>query len=231
MSFSDFNYEIARLVVFQRIELVSPLIKKFRKLFGRYLFTNFFSKFFLNKDEINKKYYDLMYQEYKFLNNFINFKNKKILSIGSGMCGLELIIDKFNHENNFSIIEKNYISKKIKYGWDDKNLEAYNNLNVLKKFIDKNQSNFNFKIYDYDKDILPKYNVDIIISLYSLDYHYDFNLYKNYIKEIFTDETEIIFDTIRPNYFNKLFNDVKIISEDSKKIHSSKRIICKELIY
>jgi len=230
MSFSNFNNEIARLVIFQRIELAPPLLKKIRKFFGRYLFTNFFTKLFLNKNKINNAYYELMLQEYIFLDNLIDLNNKNILSIGSGMCGLELIIDKLNYGNHFSIIEKNYISKKIKYGWDDKNLEAYNNLNILKKFINDNKTKSIFTIYNFDKDTLPKNSFDKIISLYSLDYHYDFNLYKDYFKEICTNQTEIIFDTIRPEYFKSIFRYVDVISEHLNTIHSSKRIICKEFI-
>ena len=57
--------------------------------------------------------------------------NKKILSVGCGMGGLEIEINKKFNSTNFDIIEKDYISKKVKYGWDDKNIEAYNSLSLL----------------------------------------------------------------------------------------------------
>lgn len=228
MRFSGLDNKIARLILLQRIELASPFISKIRKLFGRYFFTNFITKFFLSKNKINSRYYTLMNDEYKFLKKFINFEHKKILSIGSGMSGLELVIDSFHKENQFSIIEKNYVSKKVKYGWDDKNLEAYSNINILREFLKRNQTNGSFKVYDFDKDELPDYNFDIVISLYSLDYHYNFDLYKDYLKSISSDQTQIIFDTVRPDYFKDIFNKVEIISSTEKKIHSSKRIICKE---
>jgi hypothetical protein len=230
MSFNGLDNEIARLILLQRIELASPFISKIRKFFGRYLFTNFFTKFFLSKNEINLKYYELMGTEYKSLKRFINFEDKKLLSIGSGMAGLELIIDSLHKNNQFSIIEKNYVSKKVKYGWDDKNLEGYNNLNILREFLKRNQTNAHFRIYDFDKDDLPDYNFDIVLSLYSLDYHYDFNVYKEYLKKISSDQTQIVFDTVRPDYFNNIFDEVKIIKTIEKKIHSSKRIICRGFI-
>jgi len=230
MSFNGLDNEIARLILLQRIELASPFISKIRKFFGRYLFTNFFTKFFLSKNEINLKYYELMGTEYKSLKRFINFEDKKLLSIGSGMAGLELIIDSLHKNNQFSIIEKNYDSKKVKYGWDDKNLEGYNNLNILREFLKRNQTNAHFRIYDFDKDDLPDYNFDIVLSLYSLDYHYDFNVYKEYLKKISSDQTQIVFDTVRPDYFNNIFDEVKIITTIEKKIHSSKRIICRGFI-
>ena len=74
------------------------------------------------------------------------------------------------------------------------------------------------------------HNYDYIISLYSLDYHYDFSYYLKYLKHIMNESTEIIFDTIRPDYFSNIFEDVRIIETEQKSIHSSKRIICKNFI-
>jgi len=171
-----------------------------------------------------------MLEEYNSLKKHIDFTSANILSIGAGMCGLELIINNFNIVNQFSIIEKNYVSKKIKYGWDDKNSEAYNDLTILKNFLSNNQAKSNFKVYNFDLDDFPHSKFDIVISLYSLDYHYDFDIYNDYLKKICSNKTQIVFDTIRPNYFEKLFNKVEVVSETKKRIHSSKRIICSEFI-
>ena len=230
MAFNGLNKDIARLILLQRIELASPFLSKIRKSFGRYLFTNFITKFFVSPKSINKKYYSIMKNEFSELKKKIDFSNKKILSIGSGMCGLELLINSKNKNNKFTIIEKNYVSKKVRYGWDEKNIEGYNNLNLLKKFMLKNGMKNNFKIYDFDRDNLPFGKFDLIISLYSLDYHYDFKIYLNFFKKVVNKDTIFIFDTIRPQFFRLLFENVEIISSSQKKIHSSKRIICKKFI-
>jgi len=107
-------------------------------------------------------------------------------------------------------------------------LEAYNSLKVLRNFLIKNQANYNFKVYDFDLNNLPKMKFDLVISLYSLDYHYDFEIYKSYLKKVCSDQTRLVFDTVRPDYFRKLFKKVEVISETKKRIHSSKRIICSE---
>ena len=86
-----------------------------------------------------------------------------------------------------------------------------------------------FKIYNYDSDDLPEKSFDYIISLYSLDYHYDFNLYYDYLKKNFSNKTKIIFDTIRPDYFKKIFTNVDIINIEENTVHKSKRIICSGL--
>jgi hypothetical protein len=66
----------------------------------------------------------------------------------------------------------------------------------------------------------------MIISLYSLDYHYDFKVYEDYFREISTKNTKFIFDTIRPDYFYKKFEYVKIIANHHQTVHRSKRLIC-----
>ena len=150
MRYLNLNRAIARLILLQRIELASPTLKKIRKIFGRYIFTNFVTKFLISPDDINLKYYSLMIEEYKKLSNFAEFENKKILSIGPGMCGLELIINSNTKNSFFTIIEKNYISKKVVYGWDLNNEEGYNDLYSLKFFLTQNGMRNNFEIFDYD---------------------------------------------------------------------------------
>ena len=161
-------------------------------------------------------------------NNYLN-NDLNILSIGSGIGGLEVLINANFKGSKFTFIEKNYISKKVKYGWDNKNFEAYNNIKLLEKFLIENGiNNQDFDIFDFDYDVLPKRKFDLITSLYSLDYHYDFSFYSEYLKKICSDETIIIFDTIRAEHFKNVFQNVDIIKEDNNTVHKSKRIVCKK---
>ena len=129
----NLNRRLAQLAILQRIELSGPVLKKIRKIFGRYFFSKFASKYFINPSKISKNYYELMKKEYSLIKNYIQFNNS-ILSIGSGIGGLEILINKeFNSYITF--IERDYISNKIRYGWDSTNKEAYNNLTLLKDFL------------------------------------------------------------------------------------------------
>ena len=168
-----------------------------------------------------------MKNEYHFIEGFLS-NGQKILSVGSGVGGLELLIYQKKNDVRITFIEKNYISKKIVYGWDYKNNEAYNDLNLLEKFLIKNNmSKESFHIFDFDKNDLPNEKFDLIISLYSLDFHYNFELYKDYFQKVSNKETIIIFDTIRPDYFRNIFEEVKIIKKDINTLHKSNRIACK----
>jgi len=219
--------KLAQLALLQRTELSTKLQKKIRKLFGRYLFSNFFSKYMIDVKKVSIDYYDVMYSEYLTIEKYINSK-MNILSIGAGIGGLEVIINNNYKDQNFTFIERDFVTKKIKYGWDNKNEEAYNRLDLLENFlVTNNLDNKKFNIIDYDKNFLPNKKFHLITSLYSLDFHYNFEIYHDYLAKVSDDNTIIIFDTIRPDYFNDLFKYVDIIKIDGDTLHKSKRIACR----
>jgi len=219
--------KLAQLALLQRTELSTKLQKKIRKLFGRYLFSNFFSKYMTDVKKVSIDYYNVMYSEYLTIEKYINSK-MNILSIGAGIGGLEVIINNNYKDQNFTFIERDFVTKKIKYGWDNKNEEAYNRLDLLENFlVTNNLDNKKFNIIDYDKNFLPNKKFQLITSLYSLDFHYNFEIYHDYLAKVSDDNTIIIFDTIRPNYFNDLFKYVDIIKIDGDTLHKSKRIACR----
>ena len=223
----------ARLVILQRIELISSFLKKIRKLFGRNFFTNIITKYFLNSKQIGVKYYEAMQSEFLTFKEYIDFnEDEHFLSIGGGLGGLELIINENLQNKNYHFIERNFVSKKVVYGWSGKvNNEAYNDLNIQKSFLEINgMKPSQINIFDYDKDKLPDQKFDVIISLLSLDYHYDFEIYIEYLRKISNLNTKIIFDTIRPDYFLKIFKNVKVIALQENTTHKSKRILCSQFL-
>ncbi len=222
-----FNRNLARLALLQRIELADDNLKKIRKIFGRYLFSKVFSKYLINIKEISENYSIIMSEEFNTIKKFVTDK-KKFLSIGAGIGGLELLILQNIPNSHVSFIEKNYVSDKIKYGWDNSNKEGYNDLNQLDYFLKNNEiSRKRYEIFDFDKDNFPTQNFDILLSIYSLDFHYDFEIYSNYFKKVMKKESILIFDTIRPEYFENIFEQVEIVKEDFNTVHKSKRIACR----
>ena len=222
----------ARLIVLQRIELAGNFLKKIRKLFGRYFFSNFITKYFLNSVKIGNEYYKIMHDEFLTIKKFISDDDNLFLSIGAGVGGLEAIINQNLPEKNYFFIEKNYISKKVKYGWTGQSKsEAYNSLDIQKEFLLANKMNDQqINIIDFDAGNLPMKKFDIITSFFSLDYHYDFHLYSDYLKKVSKKNTKIIFDTIRADFFKKIFKNVEIIKSRSDTVHKSSRIMCCEFI-
>ena len=222
----------ARLIVLQRIELAGNILKKIRKLFGRYFFSNFITKYFLNSVKIGNEYYKIMHDEFLTIKKFISDDDNLFLSIGAGVGGLEAIINQNLPEKNYFFIEKNYISKKVKYGWTGQSKsEAYNSLDIQKEFLLANKMNDQqINIIDFDEGNLPMKKFDVITSFFSLDYHYDFHLYSDYLKKVSKKNTKIIFDTIRADFFKRIFKNVEIIKSRSDTVHKSRRIMCSEFI-
>ena len=211
---------------------MSPFLVKIRKLFGRYIFSSFITKYFLNSKIVGQKYYKIMLNEFLTIEKFIKPDDNSFLSIGGGIGGLELLINENLKNKNYFFIERNYVSKKVKYGWGGMtNLEAYNDLELQKDFLLKNNLREDqINIFDYDLDELPEIKFDVITSLLSLDYHYDFNLYVDYLKRVSKINTRIIFDTIRADHFKKIFKNVEIIKTDFDTVHKSKRVVCSKFL-
>ena len=173
-----------------------------------------------------KNYLGIINNEFQNIEKFLN-DGQTILSIGGGIGGLEALILKKFLNTKIDLIEKNYISDKIRYGWDNKNQEGYNNLLLTENFFNLNGiDKTKYDIYDYDKKNFPKKNYNLIISLYSLDYHYDFNIYFNYLRSVSNENTKIIFDTIRPDFFYNVFENLSVIKRNELTVHKSKRIVC-----
>ena len=221
-----FNIDKAmcRLIIFQRNEILTNFQKKVRKLFGRFLFTQFFS-YFNNLNYVSSRYYDISNREYDTIKSHLKNDNLSLLSIGGGLGGIESIILSQSKNIKVDIIEKNFVSSKIKYFWNPK--EAYNKLNLTKKFLINNSKyNTNFCVFNYEDKENIKKKYDVIISLFSMDYHYDLKIYKDFLLKNSHKDTIYIFDTIRAQELVNFFQKVKIIKIIDKRIHSSSRVVC-----
>ena len=108
--------EIARLILLQRIELITPFQKKIRKFFGRYFFTNFFSKYFINSEEIGKNYFT----ELAIVGNVKNTLHDINQYLKNTLTSKESVKAKKHLEhiakNNWTVKKKKLISKTL----DDK---------------------------------------------------------------------------------------------------------------
>ena len=64
------NRNLAQLALLQRIELADYKLKKIRKTFGRYLFSKFFSKYFIDVKRISENYSKIMKEELDTIKKF-----------------------------------------------------------------------------------------------------------------------------------------------------------------
>ena len=72
MKYFTLNRNLAHLALLQRIKLADNKLKRIRKIFGRYLFSKVFSKYFVNTKEISENYTKIMQNPQK---SMLNHKN------------------------------------------------------------------------------------------------------------------------------------------------------------
>ena len=121
----------ARIVVLQRIELLGPFLVKIRKLFGRYIFSNFITKYFLNQIRIG--------------NGLYNGKVK--LSDLNNDGQLEIILAGLTSENTTSGLPKLYI-----YYYDELT-NTFNEIDASNQISSLSNSSFDLGDFDNDQDI------------------------------------------------------------------------------
>ena len=232
----EFVPGIKKILLLQRNEYQSSLSRYLRSVLGREFHTRFLVDLLnYNLSSLNNKFYNDLNAEFNDLKNFLPKNVNNILDIGCGIGAINIFLNNFyNGSANFHLIDKDYVSKKVIYGYKKSNAEGYNDLSLTKEFLKKNNINQNsISIYDADKDKLKKIKYDLVISLISWGYHYPLEVYIDYIKESSSEETIYIFDIaeeyISTKDVNKYFKKINIIKKYSKK-QKQTRLMCSEII-
>ena len=224
-----------RYFLLQRNSFLSKFQKKIRKIFGRYLFTNFFIFFFNSIFKINKRLNNEFDIEFNQLKKFLPRNVNYILDIGSGLGIIDIYLN--NHFNNvpkFTLIDKTHLEKKVSYGFDNRG-QFYNNFDLTLDFLKENGINGErINLIDVDLKESICNNYDLVISLLSMGYHYPVDQYLEILKKNTNKNTIFIFDIADEyNNFNdisQLFEEVNIIYKSQEIRHNYVRILCKSLI-
>ena len=129
------NKRHKKLLLLQRIDLISEKQRIIRKKFGRFLFTNFFVNFFISQKEIENKINVEFLKEFNSIKNYLPKSSKNILDIGCGLGVINIYLnDYYAKKSYFTLIDKNYVDKKVAYGFNN-NSESYNKLEITKDFL------------------------------------------------------------------------------------------------
>ena len=129
------NKRHQKLLLLQRIDLISDKQRIIRKKLGRFLFTNFFINFFISQKEIENKINEEFLKEFNSIKNYLPKSSKNILDIGCGLGAINIYLnDYYSKKSYFTLIDKNYVDKKVAYGFNN-NSESYNKLEITKDFL------------------------------------------------------------------------------------------------
>jgi len=149
------------------------------------------------KDEISQLYSIDMQSEFDTFRDLLPKNAKKILDIGCGIGGIDILI--FNHyipsEIDIFLLDKEGVSREVYYGYHGKGA-FYNSLILAKKFLTANSvpqnkiSTFDIDSVDFPKDT----KFDVIVSLISWGFHYPVETYLNDAYATLSDNGVVILD-------------------------------------
>ena len=229
------NKDHKKYILLQRNEYMSSFQKKIRKSLGRYLFTNIFINFFNSSNIIEEKLNIGFKDEFKSIEKFIPKNANNILDIGCGLGIINVFLNEFYLKKpNFTLIDKDYVEKTIFYGFN-KQGEGYNNLKITENFLlTNNLEQKQLEILNANSNFRLNKKYDLVISLFSMGYHYPIDIYLDKLKKCTTKNTIIIFDlALEYNSLEKIkknFETIKIIKEDANVKQNYIRLCCQGII-
>lgn len=137
-------------------------------------------------------YLSMSKAEFKIMKPYIG-QPKKILELGCGLGRYSVFLNsQLEQSPHFIMADFSHISKKIKYGWNPEE-SKYNNLELTKDFCNDNGLS-NFTIFDLAlEDLENLEDIDLVISVLSVGFHYPIELYINKLMKITSPKATMIF--------------------------------------
>jgi len=159
-------------------------------------------------------YNKLTEAEYESFKEFIG-QPQRILELGCGLGRMSVYINKqLDYEPEFILADFDEISKKIKYGWNPGNI-FYNKLETTRQFCIENNLR-RFEIFNLaERNISELKNVDLVISVMSVGFHYPIEQYMKTLLNITTQDVVMIFGV-------RKINAVHVYNTDSFKKYFQK---------
>jgi SAM-dependent methyltransferase len=186
-------------ILLQRTALQLPVNRYFRLLrLGRF-YDKYILRWFeiLRKEEIARLYTKDIHQEYDSIKQFLPERAGKILDIGCGIAGIDLLLYRHYHacQSELSLLDKDLLSEKIYYGYKSSGA-FYNSLSIAQTFLTANAvPSSKILIYDPDADGFPRRErFDLIISLISWGFHYPVETYLEEVHGSLADDGVLILD-------------------------------------
>jgi len=187
-----------------------------------------------DKKRIKKKFSQDIEKDFNEILSFLpeQGKVKTIVDIGCGLGGISVLLSHYYDYPELYLVDKNQVSEKVKYGFHE-NESFYNSFDVLKKILEMNYiKNYNF--VQPENDFKEIKNVDIVISLLAMGFHFPLYFYFGRIFRCLS-KTGIFICDIRKTQYEDQIKLVKLYFKNIKEIQNenlkTRRICAKEKIW
>lgn len=183
-------------------------------------------------DNIKKAYDEECEKESESVIKAIGGKEiKSIMDIGCGMGGVSIKLHQFFKSNRIYLVDKNEISKQVRYGFFEGNC-FYNSFVILSKIMEMNNIS-NYFLVNSDNDFSHIENIDLIFSSLACGFHFPIYHYIGRITDCISKDGIFICDirkTIYEQEIKTVKNNFRHISEIKTDNPKTTRIYARGLI-
>lgn len=140
-----------------------------------------------------------MEREYSIIKDHLIPKAQKILDIGCGVAGIDIMLNKHyvstDQHPSIYLLDKSEVNSKVYYGIE-KEAAYYNSLNIAKELLmDNGVESKKIFLQEVDgKPIYPNDKFDLIISLISWGFHYPISTYLDQVYDRLNVGGQLIVD-------------------------------------
>ena len=180
---------------------------------------------FLFSQRTRKLFSQDMEREYNIVKNYLPFHPKRILDIGCGVAGIDIMLHKHyittTDHPHFYLLDKSETNSKVYYGIE-KEAAYYNSLSIAKQLLIVNgvmESHIHTQEVT-GAPMFPGTQFDLIISLISWGFHYPISTYLDDVYDNLSSGGTLIVDvrkgTEGETQLEKRFGLIKTIFESKK---------------
>lgn len=165
-----------------------------------------------------ESYLEISMSEYGLIKNSIK-SPKNVLELGCGLGRMSVYINSQLQDDSIHYIlaDSTQYLEEPNHGWEPKG-GFYNDLSLTKRFADDNGMT-NFETFNLiTTNITTLKNIDLVMSFFSVGFHYSIESYLNDLLDITTDDCVMIFGIRRGIYteedFEYYFDNIEIITNE-----------------
>jgi SAM-dependent methyltransferase len=166
-----------------------------------------------------------MEKEIDTIKQYLPSEPKKILDIGCGVAGIDIMLNKYYSEKGvrpeFYLLDKSQVNSRVYYGFE-RQAAYYNSLDIAKELLVSNGVKRDLVHLQEvsESKIFPDSKFDLVVSLISWGFHYPVSTYLDQVYDLLNNGGRLIIDVRKESGGEKLleskFGSIQVIFEARK---------------